>query len=100
MIQAAKRAPSSKRDKIGDEQFLCGDSGSFVHLPSKRAHGGDRENVGERRAGILECVGKPTKIRLEFSPKSRGRELSVVSLGRRVTEFIFPPAAFEAVQDE
>ena len=73
MIQAAKRAPSSKRDKIGDEQFLCGDSGSFVHLPSKRAHGGDRENVGERWVGVFECVGGPTKIRPESSLKFRGR---------------------------
>ena len=80
MIQAAKRAPSSKRDKIGDEQFLCGDSGSFVRLPSKCAHGGDRENVGERWVGVFECVGGPTKIRLESSLKFRGR--GVLSLGR------------------
>ena len=81
-----------------NKRFLCGYSGSLVRLPTKHARGGDRESVGERWAGILEWVGKPTKIRLEFSPKSKGRELSVVSLGRRVTEFIFPPAAFEAVQ--
>ena len=82
-----------------NKRLLCGDSGSFVRLPTKHARGGDRESVGERWAGILEWVGKPMKIRLEFSPKSRGWELSVVLLGRRVTEFISPPAVFEAAQD-
>ena len=72
MIQAAKRAPSSKQDKIGDEQFLCGDSGSFVRLPSKRAHGGDRENMGERWVGISNVLVDPRRLGWNSASDSEG----------------------------